>query len=124
MSSALGQAAPNLGAFGKGKAAAYNIIQMIKQKPTMSYNLLEGETLSHVEGHIELRKVCFSYPSRPDIIFQDFDLSIPAGKTVAIVGHSGSGKSSIISLIERFYDPSAGKLQPFILNIYLHPYVP
>lgn len=106
----LGQAAPNLSAFSKGKTAAYNVLSMIKRKPDMNHNLLEGETLSHVKGHIELQKVCFSYPSRKEIVFQDFCLSIPAGKTVALVGHSGSGKSTIISLIERFYDPSAGKV--------------
>jgi ABC-type multidrug transport system fused ATPase/permease subunit len=113
MSSSLGQAAPNLSAFSKGKTAAYNVLSMIKQKPAMNHNLLEGEALSHVEGHIELRKVCFRYPSRPEIVFQDFCLSIPAGMTVALVGHSGSGKSTIISLIERFYDPNAGIFQPF-----------
>lgn len=106
----LGQAAPNLSAFSKGKTAAYNVLSMIKQKPAMNHNLLEGEALSHVEGHIELRKVCFRYPSRPEIVFQDFCLSIPAGMTVALVGHSGSGKSTIISLIERFYDPNAGEV--------------
>eukprot|EP01018_Ginkgo_biloba_P019291 Gb_18150 [translate_table: standard] len=106
----LGQAAPNLAAFSKGKTAAYNIITMIKRKPAMSQILLEGKTLPHVDGNIELHQVCFSYPSRPDIVFQEFCLSIPAGKTVAIVGHSGSGKSTIISLIERFYDPTAGEV--------------
>lgn len=117
MPSSLGEAAPNLSAFSKGKTAAYNVLSMIKRKPDINHNPLEGETLSHVEGHIELQKVCFSYPSRKEIVFQDFCLSIPGGKTVALVGHSGSGKSTIISLIERFYDPSAGNFQPFAAHL-------
>lgn len=53
----------------------------------------------------------FSYPSRPDvIIFEDLSFSIPVGKVVAIVGGNGSGKSTIISFIERFYDPILGQV--------------
>ncbi|KAK9667818.1 hypothetical protein RND81_13G012700 [Saponaria officinalis] len=71
----------------------------------------EGEELSKVEGTIELREVDFCYPSRPDIlIFKDFNLKVKAGQTMALVGQSGSGKSSVISLILRFYDPAAGKV--------------
>ncbi|KAL3698915.1 hypothetical protein R1sor_012991 [Riccia sorocarpa] len=108
---ALGQAAPNITTFGKGKAAGYNILEMIKRKPTVNANLLDGRTLPHVEGHIELRNVTFSYPSRrQQMIFQNFNLTIPAGTTVAIVGGSGSGKSTVIALIERFYDPNSGQI--------------
>ncbi|KAJ7542537.1 hypothetical protein O6H91_10G110600 [Diphasiastrum complanatum] len=107
----LGNAAPNLAAFGKGKAAGYTIFEMIERESTIDSTSLEGTTLPQVEGHIVLQDVSFSYPSRPDVlIFKDLCLSIPAGKTVAIVGRSGSGKSTIISLIERFYDPQAGTL--------------
>ncbi|KAG6555321.1 hypothetical protein Mapa_003364 [Marchantia paleacea] len=108
---ALGQAAPNLTTFGKGKAAGYNILEMIKRKPAVNANFLDGRTLSHVAGQIELRDVTFSYPARPDqMIFQNFNLTIPAGATVAIVGSSGSGKSTVIALIERFYDPISGRI--------------
>lgn len=58
---------------------------------------------------MELRKVTFAYPERPKImVFQEFDLVVDAGKTVALCGQSGSGKSSIVALILRFYDPSSG----------------
>ena len=51
----------------------------------------------------------FRYPSRPDIVVvKDLSVRFPAGKTAAIVGASGSGKSTIISLVERFYDPTSG----------------
>ena len=73
-----------------------------------------GDKLDSVEGHLELKNVHFAYPSRPDVsIFKDFSLVIPKGQTVAIVGNSGSGKSTIVSLIERFYDPNSGKCSWF-----------
>eukprot|EP00249_Psilotum_nudum_P017807 c26498_g2_i1 orf=1-1242(-) len=91
----LGQAAPNLTAFGKGKAAGYNILEMIRRKPAINLNLLQGRILPNVTGHIELHDIVFSYPSRPNvIILQNFSLKITAGKMVALVGGSGSGKST------------------------------
>lgn len=82
---------------------------MIELKPTMEAETGVVKMLASVQGRIELKNVAFNYPSRPDVpIFRDFSLTIPAGSTVAIVGGSGSGKSTVISLIERFYDPSAG----------------
>ncbi len=109
MCSALGQAAPNLTTFGKGKAAGYNILEMISRKPLVDRNT-DGAILCQVRGQIQLQNVWFSYPSRKDIpVFQNFCLTIPAGKMAAIVGGSGSGKSTVVSLIERFYDPCSGK---------------
>ncbi|GJN21291.1 hypothetical protein PR202_gb08756 [Eleusine coracana subsp. coracana] len=62
-----------------------------------------------LNGNVEIAEVDFAYPSRPNlIIFKGFSLSIQAGKSSALVGKSGSGKSSIIGLIERFYDPIKG----------------
>lgn len=75
----------------------------------------EGNSLLSVRGNIEFRNVYFSYLSRPEIpILSGFYLTVPARKTVALVGRNGSGKSSIIPLMERFYDPTLG-----IRTIYL-----
>jgi ATP-binding cassette subfamily B (MDR/TAP) protein 1 len=72
---------------------------------------VSGRKLDKVEGNLELRNIDFTYPSRTAApIFQNFSLCIPAGKTVALVGSSGSGKSTIIALLERFYDPLAGEV--------------
>lgn len=109
---ALGQAAPNLTAFSKGRAAAYNILEILKRGPPQDEQAEdEGLTLENVEGRIEFRNVCFNYPSRPTMpVFQNFCLQLPAGKTVALVGTSGCGKSTVVSLLERFYDPNSGVL--------------
>ncbi|CAD5165264.1 unnamed protein product [Musa acuminata subsp. malaccensis] len=105
----LGQSFSNLGAFSKGKAAGYKLLEIIRQKPSIVQDQSDGKCLAEVHGNIELKDVTFSYPSRPDvIIFRDFSLFIPAGKTVAVVGGSGSGKSTVVALIERFYDPNQG----------------
>ncbi|KAF8390241.1 hypothetical protein HHK36_024766 [Tetracentron sinense] len=107
----LGQSFSNLGAFSKGKAAGYKLMEIIKQKPTIIQEPSDGKFLAEINGNIEFKNVTFSYPSRPDvIIFRDFSIFFPAGKTVAVVGGSGSGKSTVVSLIERFYDPNQGQV--------------
>ncbi|URE35892.1 ABC transporter transmembrane region [Musa troglodytarum] len=105
----LGQSFSNLGAFSKGKAAGYKLLEIIRQKPSIVQDQSDGKCLAEAHGNIEFKDVTFSYPSRPDvIIFRDFSLFFPAGKTVAVVGGSGSGKSTVVALIERFYDPNQG----------------
>lgn len=71
----------------------------------------EGITLSKdtFRGALEFKDVEFAYPTRPEIsIFKDFSLSIPAGSIMALVGPSGTGKSTIVSLLLRLYDPISG----------------
>ncbi|KAL6553004.1 ABC transporter B member 19 [Orobanche gracilis] len=107
----LGQSFSNLGAFSKGKAAGYKLMEIIKQKPTIVQDAPDMKCLSNLNGNIHFKNVTFSYPSRPDvIIFREFSIFFPAGKTVAVVGGSGSGKSTVVSLIERFYDPNQGEI--------------
>ncbi|XP_050381608.1 ABC transporter B family member 1 [Argentina anserina] len=108
---ALGQSAPSMGAFAKAKVAAAKIFRIIDHKPGMDRNGEAGVELQSVTGLVELKNVDFSYPSRQDVrILNNFSLNVPAGKTIALVGSSGSGKSTVVSLIERFYDPSSGQV--------------
>ncbi|XP_014510009.1 ABC transporter B family member 11 [Vigna radiata var. radiata] len=108
-SMSLGQASPSLSAFAAGQAAAFKMFETIERKPLIDAYDTNGRKLEDIRGDIELREVCFSYPTRPDeLIFNGFSLSIPSGTTVALVGQSGSGKSTVVSLIERFYDPQSG----------------
>ncbi|KAI3846864.1 hypothetical protein MKX03_008457 [Papaver bracteatum] len=101
-----------LGAFAAGQAAAFKVFKTIHRKPEIdAYDTTSGRVLDDIRGDIEFRDVCFSYPTRPDEkIFNGFSLCIPSGKTFALVGQSGSGKSTVISLLERFYDPQDGEI--------------
>lgn len=98
-----------MAAFAKARVAAAKIFRIIDHKPTIHKNSKSGLELDSVLGQVEIKSVNFSYPARPDVlILNDFSLSVPAGKTIALVGSSGSGKSTVVSLIERFYDPTSG----------------
>ncbi|WVZ71506.1 hypothetical protein U9M48_020089 [Paspalum notatum var. saurae] len=106
---ALGQASPSMKAFAGGQAAAYKMFETINRTPEIDAYSTTGRKLEDIRGDIEFRDVYFSYPTRPDEqIFKGFSLTIPSGMTIALVGQSGSGKSTVISLIERFYDPHLG----------------
>lgn len=106
---ALGQASPSMKAFAGGQAAAYKMFETINRTPEIDAYSTTGRKLEDVRGDIEFRDVYFSYPTRPnEQIFKGFSLAIPSGTTIALVGQSGSGKSTVISLIERFYDPQLG----------------
>ncbi|KAK1021097.1 GTPase-activating protein, partial [Friedmanniomyces endolithicus] len=107
---ALGNVAPNIQAFATAIAAAnkiYATIDRVSPDPESD----EGKKIENVEGTIELRHVKHIYPSRPEVVvMEDVSLLVPAGKTTALVGASGSGKSTIVGLVERFYDPVGGEV--------------
>ncbi|KAJ6432714.1 hypothetical protein OIU84_019871 [Salix udensis] len=105
----LNQAATNFYSFDQGRIAAYRLYEMISRSSSTVNQ--DGNSLVAVQGNIEFRNVYFSYLSRPEIpILSGFYLTVPAKKTVALVGRNGSGKSSIIPLMERFYDPTLGEV--------------
>jgi ATP-binding cassette subfamily B protein len=67
--------------------------------------------VERLHGDIAMEGVSFSYPTRPDaLVLQDFNLSMKAGQRVALVGPSGSGKTTTVSLLFRFYEPTAGRI--------------
>lgn len=102
---------PNIPTFATAKAAARKIVQTIKRESPIDALETSGRHIDNLRGEIELRNVSFAYPGRPEVpILDDINLVCPAGKTTALVGASGSGKSTIVGLIERFYMPYAGQV--------------
>ncbi|XP_075072541.1 ATP-dependent translocase ABCB1-like [Mixophyes fleayi] len=107
----LGQAAPNIEGIANARGAAYEVYKIINKHRPIDSSSKEGHKPDHLTGHIEFKNIHFSYPSRPDIqILKGLSLKVPAGKTIALVGSSGCGKSTTIQLLQRFYDPSVGEV--------------
>ncbi|XP_006361363.1 ABC transporter B family member 15-like [Solanum tuberosum] len=101
----------NIKDFAEAKVANERVMEIIKRVPKIDSENMEGQTLDKMTGEIEFKHIEFAYPSRPEsIVLKDFNLKIPRGKTVALVGGSGSGKSTVIALLQRFYDPLAGEI--------------
>ena len=108
---AFGAGLSNMKYFADACSAGERIMEVIRRVPKIDLDNMEGEILGNFRGEVEFRQVKFAYPSRPEsIIFEDFCLQIPAGKGVALVGGSGSGKSTAIALLQRFYDPLGGEI--------------
>ncbi|KAI8541585.1 hypothetical protein RHMOL_Rhmol08G0073000 [Rhododendron molle] len=107
----LGSALSNLKYFSEASAAGEKILKIIKRVPKIDSDNMDGQMLESILGEVEFKNVKFAYPSRPDTpIFQNLNLKIPSGLTVALVGGSGSGKSTVIALLQRFYDPMGGEI--------------
>ena len=91
------------------RGAAAKLYETIDRVPAIDSADEGGLKPSECIGEIALENVKFNYPSRPNVpILKGLSITFQAGKTAALVGASGSGKSTIISLVERFYDPSEG----------------
>ena len=109
-----GAAGASIESIVKARVAAHKLHAVIDRKPRGG----EGADarapvgidlpVSSVKGLIEFRGVHFSYGARP--VFAGLDLRVPAGATVALVGESGCGKSTVGRLLERFYDPAGGRV--------------
>ncbi|RYP32537.1 hypothetical protein DL767_005149 [Monosporascus sp. MG133] len=105
----LTQIAPQIITITKAAAAADELFRVVDMKSAIDPLSSAGLTPEKCVGEIEVKALEFSYPSRPDTkVLNGLSLSIPAGKTTALVGASGSGKSTIVGLLERWYDPAAG----------------
>ncbi|KAF4972245.1 hypothetical protein FSARC_1142 [Fusarium sarcochroum] len=109
--SSLSQISPYFTSFGKAASAANDLFVMIDRKPLIDALDESGERPEQVNGDIQISGLNFSYPTRPEVqVLRDFTLTFPARKTTGLVGASGSGKSTIIGLLERWYTPTSGSI--------------
>ena len=93
--------------FQRGITASQSLFELMDQPLEQDHGTRE---LTRAQGRIELRHVNFTYPTKEQPALKDVSLVIEPGKTVALVGRSGSGKSTIASLLTRFYDISEGEI--------------
>src|SRR5512132_3371241 len=94
--------------FLSATAALDKIMDVLDEEPHV-LDKPGARELPTVEGHVRFEHVRFGYGIGPDVL-PDFDLDVPAGTTVALVGHTGAGKSTIAKLLARFYDPRDGRI--------------
>ncbi|EDV92287.1 mitochondrial potassium channel ATP-binding subunit [Drosophila grimshawi] len=108
----LSQGSVLLGTMIRGMTAGSRVFEFLSLQPKVE--LLRGYVIpsERLHGEIRFENVSFAYPMRPDhIVLKDFNLTLRPGQTVALVGASGSGKSTIAALLERFYEPTSGNIK-------------
>src|SRR5207253_10184994 len=94
--------------FLSATAALDKIMDVLDQEPQV-LDKPDAAELPQITGHVRFEHVRFGYGDGPDVL-SDLDLDVPAGTTVALVGHTGAGKSTIAKLLARFYDPRDGRI--------------
>jgi len=93
----------------RGAGAAGRLAELLNERPAIAAPAMPLTLPEPPQGRVEFANVSFRYPTRQEVIaLDDFSLSIASGETVAVVGPSGAGKTTLFQLIQRFYDPSAG----------------
>lgn len=95
--------------FMRALGSSQRVFELLDREPdsTQSGSIKPDQ----IQGHIEFKDVTFSYPSRPDeVILKNLNLSLQPGKILAVVGSSGSGKSTVAGLVSRLYDPQEGQV--------------
>uniref|UniRef100_A0A2I3LFS2 ATP binding cassette subfamily B member 4 n=1 Tax=Papio anubis TaxID=9555 RepID=A0A2I3LFS2_PAPAN len=108
---AVGQVSSFAPDYAKAKVSAAHIIMIIEKTPLIDSYSTEGLKPNTLEGNVTFNEVVFNYPTRLDIpVLQGLSLEVKKGQTLALVGSSGCGKSTVVQLLERFYDPLAGKV--------------
>jgi len=104
--------------FNKAMVAAARVFQLLDRKPLIDANQDAGLKLDDVHGNVDVKDAEFHYPTRPNIqILKRLKLSIKKGESIALVGESGCGKSTVIQLIQRLYDLEDGSLEMEKQNI-------
>src|SRR3954447_15044188 len=96
-----------LGMAQRAVASGARVFEVLDRQPEMIVPADAG-ALPAGDGHVELRGVSFGYDEEP--VLRDVELDVPAGRTIAIVGGTGSGKSTLVSLLPRLYDPDEGSV--------------
>ncbi|EZG43530.1 putative ATP-binding cassette transporter [Gregarina niphandrodes] len=106
----IGKVIPWISDVQQGNLAVRETVALYDRRSLVDPYNPDGITdLSNVQGEIKLENVAFAYPTRSDVpVFSRLNLTIPAGKSIALVGASGCGKSTVIQLVMRFYDPQSG----------------
>merc|ERR1719228_806657 len=108
----MGFSGPTLAAMFKAKSVAFKIYELIDKLPeidSLSKEGLKPDSVAEEKHEIEFRNVHFTYPSRPnEKILNDISFTVKEGQSLALVGTSGSGKSTCIALLQRFYDVAEG----------------
>lgn len=98
--------------FNKAMVAAARVFQLLDRKPLIDANPSTGLKVNEVQGNVDVQDAEFHYPTRPNIqILKRLQLSIKKGESIALVGESGCGKSTVIQLIQRLYDLENGKIE-------------
>ncbi|KAL0483150.1 ATP-binding cassette, subfamily B [Acrasis kona] len=99
----------NIPSIVKSSSSTVSLLNVIYRKPAIPYS--GGEKIDTIRGHIVFENVTFRYPSRPKVaVLKNFTLDMQPGKSVALVGQSGSGKSTIVGLVEKWYEPEEGTI--------------
>ncbi|KAF2452503.1 P-loop containing nucleoside triphosphate hydrolase protein [Lineolata rhizophorae] len=111
-STSLTQISPYFAAFANAASAANELFQTMDRPSLIDPLDSSGDRPEKSDGEVELSQINFSYPTRPEVqVLSNFSLTCPAGKTTALVGESGCGKSTIVALIERWYNPTSGSIK-------------
>ncbi|XP_023591819.1 phosphatidylcholine translocator ABCB4 [Trichechus manatus latirostris] len=106
---ALGHASSFAPDYAKAKLSAAHLFMLFERQPLIDSYSEEGLRPDKFEGNVTLGDIVFSYPTRPNVpVLQKLSLEVKKGQTLALVGSSGCGKSTVVQLLERFYDPMAG----------------
>ncbi len=98
-----------LGMAQRAVGSGARVFEVLDRQPSMVL-AADAPELPAGAGHVELRDVSFAYAGTDDPVLRGVDLNVPAGRTIAIVGGTGSGKSTLVSLLPRLYDPDSGSV--------------